>query len=104
MEGWGRHSRLGNGRSKGRQAGQEEAAGCMQAWVWKTQAAVTTVGLGTVPLCHTGTHILIFFERSLLKRILFIYHFWLHWVFIARCRLSLVEVNVVNTIWPFKGC
>ena len=62
MEGWGRHSRLGNGRSKGRQAGQEEAAGCMQAWVWKTQAAVTTVGLGTVPLCHTGTHILIFFE------------------------------------------
>ena len=97
MEGWGRHSRLGNGRSKGRQAGQEEAAGCVQGmerhWVWKTQAAVTTVGLGTVPLCRTGTHKLILFERSLLKRILFIYHFWLHWVCIARLRLSLVKVN-----------
>lgn len=51
-------------RQAGRQAGQEAAAGCMQGmerhWVWKTQAAVTAVGLGTVPLRRTGIHILSF--------------------------------------------
>ena len=84
-------------RQAGRQEGQEAAAGCMQGmarhWVWKTAAAVTAVGLGTVPLRRTGIHTLIFFERFFLNKILFIYYFWLPWVFIARCRLSLAEVN-----------